>query len=249
MTPSKEESESKAGRWQTMRGWMRETEKHEWTDGKKSDRLKAATSQCYSVSVCLCHYDRSATVGKPEQLGPHCCTQGLHTLTDRAKGCPVYRTSQSAAKPYSPTACLTPAAHPPVLNAYMYTQNILIRYDGLRHFWRIWKCKVRRLYSVLRNQEPRCSNYLADCLAGRQRILCVCNWLIPHFWNMNAPEVCSEISARECNKLSCYSLLSNIIARGGAHTPLLQLSLWAFVRGPVIFKACQWYCYSELSFY
>lgn len=96
---------------------------------EKRDTVKAAISQCYSVSVCLCHHDRSTTttVGNPEQLSPRGCTQGLYMLTDRAKGCAVHSISQSAVKPYSLTAYLIQTANLPVFFTSMCTENILLQ--------------------------------------------------------------------------------------------------------------------------
>lgn len=88
-------SETKWGRWETVRRWMRRPEKHEWM-GIKRENWRAAASLCPSVSVCLCHHDRPPTAGNPKELHPPCCTQGLHPLTDRAKGCPVHSISQPA---------------------------------------------------------------------------------------------------------------------------------------------------------
>lgn len=180
---------------------------------EKRDRLKAATSQCYSVSVCLCHHDRPVTVGNPEQLGPRCCTQGLHTLTDRQSrglSCPRHITVCSQALQ---SDC---------------PSNTFIIYDSLHRFLKIWKWKFEMLVLVLRNQKLSCLNLIPGCWAGHQRILCDCNWLIPHFWNMTA-ELCSEVNARKHNKLSSYSLLSNFIAvRRGSHTfrfPVCKLFL------------------------
>lgn len=63
-------------------------------------------SELDCVSLSLCHHDRPAAEGNPEQLGPHCSTHtGLHTLTDRAKGCPVHATSLCA--------CLSDSNRPP----------------------------------------------------------------------------------------------------------------------------------------
>lgn len=96
--------------------------------------------------------------------------------------------------------------------------------------------------------------FFPDCRAGHQRIPYVCNRLIPHFWNMNVPDVRSEINARKRNKLSCNSLFvvqyQYHSERRGSYTftPAFPLEIckapsYAFNLRRVlfIFEACQWY--------
>lgn len=67
-----------------------------WMDVQKQRKLEAfSASLCSCVSVCLCHHDRPPTAGNPKELHPQCCSQGLHPLTDGAKGCPVHSLSAS----------------------------------------------------------------------------------------------------------------------------------------------------------
>ena len=130
------------GRWVSTRGWMRETEKHEWMDGNRKRatdwRLRPlGVTRCQSVSVTMTGLQQW---GNPERLRPRRCSQGLHMLTDRAKGCPVHSISQ----PRSPTAYLTPAAHAPVsiTSTVWYRRRADLTACSESEKW-----KLRRLYS------------------------------------------------------------------------------------------------------
>lgn len=110
-------------RWEKIRGRMREIENIKWIcekEKKKKNttekRLKGTTSQCYIVSVCLCHHDRPATVGEPRTAS----STVLHTGASHDD-----RQSQGLSCPPQITAC-RPASLLVFLTTYMHNQNMLM---------------------------------------------------------------------------------------------------------------------------
>lgn len=130
------------GNWETwMNGWKQ----------KKGNGLKAATSQCYTVSVCLRHHDRSATVGEPWTSPSMPLLTGASHADRQSQGlsCPQHITAPQS-------DCLSNSSSP---RSCFHHLNSLIqkksRFDGLLG---IWEMKVETPVLVLRNQKPSCLN-------------------------------------------------------------------------------------------
>ena len=173
---------------------------------KKEDRLKAATSQCYSVSVCLCHHDRSATVGNPEQLGPRCCT---HTGASHAD-----RQSQGLSCPQHITVCTE-------CTQKIFWYRISVHVTA-------WKNLEMKTCTCFEKSGANLIFFFTspDFWVGHQSSV--------HLWLTDSSFLKQEctrgVQWSQSWKVQQIVLLQFVV-RGGARTPLLLLCLWKCVLG------------------
>lgn len=186
---------------------------------RQNEGCDLSVLQCVSLSLSpwqVCNSGEPWTESSSVHTAAHRGFTGWQT-EPRAVLSTAYH-SAVCGKSYSLNAHLTATDQPPVLFTYLHTKHfdleeVLIQYD-LQRLWK--KIKAAMLVFIFRNQ--RLKLFKSDFLLTTEwdtSEFCVSvadRFLIFETWKHQEVLWC-EINARKHNKLSRYSLLSNVIVR------------------------------------